>query len=363
MLRMFKYCLIAFVLVTSLHCFGQSNGQWGIEGRFKGGFLLGHRPVMGHLVKNHSYAGEVTVLQRLNGKKKWHSAYKYPEVGFTFYFGTAGNKEVLGNYFGGYSFLSIPFVSKKSFRLNGKLAAGIGVGTKQYDPISNPKNVAMSTPINAMICFALDGRYYFKKNWVSVGIDMTHFSNGAFKVPNLGLNLPYLSVGYGHYINKADSIIEQDEVKTPQRKILFGATAIISAKEVFPTGGKKYPVYGLSVHARTFLKPKVGWELAFDFISKQAILDYRPEIEKTQADIFQLGIYGGYLLPLDRFHFVLGMGYYVRDKYQPEDAMYHRVGFRYYLKNGISLNVVLKSHWARADYVEWGIGYCFNWKK
>lgn len=360
---MLKSVLFTLISLISLSCFAQSTTQWGIEGRFKTGLLLGHRPVMGHLAKTHSFAGEISFVKRTNGSKKWHSSYKYPELGFTIYAGNAGNKDVLGNYFGAYSFIQFPFVSKKSFRLNGKLGLGLGYGTKQYDPVTNPKNVAMSTRINALICGGIDARFYFKKNWLSLGIDMTHFSNGAFKVPNLGLNLPYLSIGYGHYIKSRDSIPATKEFSTPQRKILLGATAILSAKEVFPSGGKKYPVYGFSVHARTFLKPRVGWELSLDLISKQAIFGYRPEIAKTQADIFQVGIYAGYLLPLDRFHFVLGMGYYFRDKYQPEDAMYHRVGFRYYLKNGIILNVVLKSHWARADYVEWGIGYCFNWKK
>ena len=40
--------------------------------------------------------------------------------------------------------------------------------------------------------------------------------------------------------------------------------------------------------------------------------------------------------------------------------MYHRVGLRYVFANGININLVLKSHWARADYVEYGIGYTFK---
>jgi hypothetical protein len=79
---------------------------------------------------------------------------------------------------------------------------------------------------------------------------------------------------------------------------------VTSVKEVFPTGGKKYPVFGLSAHARWFAKPKVGAEILFDIISKQSIMAYKPEIPKTQWDILQLGIYAGYLLPLDQFHFL-----------------------------------------------------------
>jgi hypothetical protein len=102
-------------------------------------------------------------------------------------------------------------------------------------------------------------------------------------------------------------------------------------------------------------------EVMLDVISKQAIFGYKPEIPKTQWDILQIGLYTGYLFPLDQFHFVLGMGVYLKDKYQPEDFLYHRVGMRYYFTNGMHAQVQLKSHWARADYVEWGLGYTFNY--
>lgn len=361
---MLRLSVFLCVLNCSMTSLGQGNDTWGFEARFKSGFLIGHRAVMGHLVEDHSYAAELTYVFRTNGQKSWHSQYKYPEIGITGFAGSAGNREVLGNFFGAYSYISFPFVAKPKFRFNGKLGCGLGYGTRQYDEVENPKNVAISTPVNALICMGVDARYYFRNNWVSFGVDMTHFSNGAYKVPNIGLNLPYVSLAYGHYFKSSEQVMESPEMWwMPKRKILLGATAILSAKEVFPTNGKRYPVYALSLHARTFLKPKMGWELSLDLISKQSILAYRPEIPKTQAEIFQVGVFGGYLLPLDRFHFVLGMGYYLKDRFQPEDAVYHRVGIRYYLKNGIHLNMVLKSHWARADYVEWGIGYSLNVQK
>ena len=111
--------------------------------------------------------------------------------------------------------------------------------------------------------------FIFNRNKISLGIDLTHFSNGAIKVPNLGVNLPYLSVGYARTIRKTqnDSLPHQNSV--PFKKWLFGITAIGSAKEIFPTGQKKYPVYAFSAHFRWFDRPKVGFEGAFDIISKQ----------------------------------------------------------------------------------------------
>lgn len=358
-----KSRIIILFILQHFICLGQNGELFGVQARLKSGFLIGHRPVMGHLPKEHAFAGELSFLRKSNGSKAWHSSYKMPEYGITLFTGSVGNMDILGTYFGAYGFLDIPWIKKEKFHLNGKLGAGMGFGTKQYDEVKNPKNVAMSSIGNALICMGVDARYYFKKNWVSLGVDMTHFSNGSFKVPNLGLNLPFVSIGFGRYVRNTKSDLDTTATFiTPQRKILYGITGIISAKEVFPTNGKKYPVFAVSAHARVFLKPKVGWELSLDLIDKQAIFGYRPEIEKNQLDIIQFGVYGGYLLPLDRFHFVLGMGYYLRDKYQPEDPFYHRVGIRYYLKNGIQLNCVLKSHWARADYVEWGIGYTINYQ-
>jgi hypothetical protein len=356
-MRIFILFLTLFI-GTNFTSFSQTT--WGIEGRAKAGFLMGHRVVMGHLAREHSFAGELSFVYRANGEKSWHKHYKYPEITGTLFFGGVGNKEVLGNYLGIYSSLAIPFVNTSKFRLNGKLGAGLSFSNKVYDEQKNPKNVAVSTYMNALINLGLDAKVYFDKNWVTFGVDLTHFSNGGFKVPNLGLNLPYLSVGYGRFIQQATehSTVEK-ETTIPQRKLLIGATGIFSAKEVFPTNGKPYPVFALNLHARMFMKPRVGWEVAFDAISKQSIFGYREEVEKTQWKIMQFGVYAGYLLPLNNFHFVLGMGVYLRDFYNPDGRLYHRVGMRYYLKNGVHFNVVLKSHWGKADYVEWGVGYTF----
>jgi hypothetical protein len=140
----------------------------------------------------------------------------------------------------------------------------------------------------------------------------------------------------------------------------FGGIAFASVKEVFPTEGPKYPVYGVNAVARRYFKRSVGAELTFDYIHKQAIMAHHPDVPKTQAEIVQLGVFAGYLLPFNHFHLVVGMGYYMKDKFQPEDFLYHRVGMRYVFENGINLNLVLKSHWARADYIEYGIGYTFR---
>ena len=335
-----------------------------IDVRAKVGFLAAHRSNMAHLPKELAYAGELSYMFQTKGRKAWHKSYKYPTLGVTAFFGSVGNDRILGHYFGAFSFIHFPIARYNKYVLSGRLGCGLAYATRYYKKnfpadSSGLYNVAIGSSINSQISLAIENRWVLGNHSISATFDMTHFSNGAAKVPNLGLNLPYLSLGYGYKIKSATDTSNFNP--EPFKKSWeFGVTAIASVKEVYPVGGRKYPILGLNVLGRRFFKPKVGMEISFDIISKQAILAHQPDVPKTQGDMIQLGVFAGYLLPLDKFHFVLGMGVYVRDKFKPEDAVYHRVGMRYVFNNGININLVLKSHWARADYVEYGIGYTFK---
>ncbi len=348
----------AFLLMfLSFVSFGQDE-NW-LEFRMKGGFLAAHRAIIAHVPTEHALAGEFSLYKQSRGGKAWHEAYHMPIYGISGFFGSVGNRELLGYYAGVYGFINYPFLRYKSYTLSGKMGAGMGYGTRVYDQETNIFSIPVSSHLNAMVCLALESRFTFDKSSIVLAADMTHFSNGAAKVPNLGLNLPYLSLGYSYQIKdgKSDSVIVHPEFKKYWE---IGGIGIVSYKEVFPVGTGKHLVYALSFTGRRYFRRSVAAELAFDVISKQAVFAYQSDVPKTQADIIQLGIFAGYIIPMDRLHAVIGMGYYVRDMFQPEDALYHRVGLRYVFDNGININLVLKSHWARADYIEYGIGYTFK---
>jgi hypothetical protein len=202
---------------------------------------------MGHLPTEHAFAGEFSFYVQTKGRKSWHSTCKYPTIGATAFVGSVGNMDILGRFYGTYAFIEFPFVKRKYYRFIGKLGSGLGYTARVFNYETNPKNVAMSTHMNALICFGVTNHFVFGKNKFTLGIDITHFSNGAYEVPNLGVNLPYLSLGYGRTFGtmKPDSLART--AKLPFRKWLFGITGVTSVKEVFPTGGKKYPVFGLSL--------------------------------------------------------------------------------------------------------------------
>lgn len=361
-----KIALLFFLL--PVFCYSQESkiDDWNLSLKGKSGFLAAHRGTMGHLAKDRLFAGELSFSKRVRSAN-WSNDYKNPYAGVTIIGSNLGNKEVLGYGFGAYGFIEFPWTRGEKHAFTCKLGAGLGVVTKVYDVQTNPKNVPMSTYLNALICLGLQGRWYIKPEHALVySLDMTHYSNGSSKVPNLGVNMPFIGLGYEYTIKK-----KEQANKTPMefehvpffKSWNVSVVGVLSDKQIFPTGGKRYAVFGLGGMLYKQFKPKVGMEIILDVFSKQSIINYRRYIPKSQWDIVQIGGYVGYSVPLDKFRLVLGMGAYIKDRYKPDAMFYHRVGMRYQFRNGLLLNLVLKSHWAKADYVEYGVGYTFNYKE
>jgi len=346
--------------------------QTGFEVRGKVGFLAAHHAGMAHIPKQLALATEFTYLKRLTGDRVWQKSYRNPIVGSTLFIGSVGNNEILGRYIGVYGFAELPIIKYKKYRLDWRFSSGLGYTNKPYDPVFNPKNVAIGSRLNALMCFALKQTFGFRNSAFTLAVDMTHFSNGAYKVPNLGINLPYLSIGFQHYfegkINRNENL-EKDAASRikPRPKDNFltyqqwqlSINGIFTCKETMPIGGKKYPVYAGSLSLRRYGSQKSGVEVNLDVFSKQAIMNYEPMVSKSQLDILQVGISASYILPLDRFNFVYGAGLYIRDRYRADGPLYIRLGCRYYVTQNISAVFGLKTHYAKADYLEFGLSYHF----
>ncbi len=346
--------VFGLILTTS---YAQTE-SW-LEVRPKAGFLIAHRSIMGHVTNEHAFAVEASYYFHGNGEKYWHQDYNDPRYGISLYAGTVGNTELLGSYYGAYGFMSIPLIHTKKYEFAGRFGAGMAYASRVYNHETNNLSIGTSTRMNALISLSLENRYQFGNHAVNFIVDMTHFSNGATKVPNLGLNVPYISLGYGYKIQ--DGMKEKpSHLDLLHRYWEFGAMGIASVQEVYPVNGRKYPVFGLNAVARRFFKHTVGMEVSLDAMYKGSLRAYHPDVPKTDGELLQLGFFTGYLLPFDRFHLVVGMGYYLRDKFKFQEQVYHRVGMRYVFANGLNINLALKSHWARADYFEYGIGYTFK---
>jgi hypothetical protein len=334
----------------------------GFQCRIKTGFLAAHRGVLSHLPQDIAFATELSYYKHLKRKGSWAEKYNYPTVGATLFVGSVGSNQLLGYYTALYGFADIPLFVKNNFELSWKFGSGLGFTSRIYDPILNPKNMAISTHINSMMTMGIQSKFRFEMNTLSVGLDLTHFSNSGYSMPNFGINIPYLSITYARQLNMVGTMNREENINEFKR-LYYGLYGFFSIKEVNADANKKYPVYAAGFFGRYFFQQKAGIEMGIDVVSNQSLFAYEPQLEKNQASILQLGIYSGYLVPLNHFHFFFGMGAYIRDRFQPNGPFYHRIGFRYQFVNGLYGNITLKTHWGKADYMETGLGYVFNFKK
>ena len=354
-----KTVLLCFISCF-IACAAKTQSEWGYSYQLKLGALAAHRGAMADLPQQLAWASELSFFKHLHQPGSWIEDYKDPTVGATLFIGSVGNNAVLGRFVALYGFSELPLVASSQFELSWKFGTGLAVTNRKFDPIFNPDNIAIGSHLNMMIVMALKAKYRYKKSSYSLGLDITHFSNSAFTVPNLGLNLPYLSLGYSRKIGFTANSSTTSKPPFIRNKIYLGGSGMASLKELMPYGNRKYAIYAGNLFMRSITGPKAGFEIGLDVFSNQSHIDFEPLVTKTQWNLLQFGIYSAYFVPMNHIHFVFGMGAYVRDWYKPNGPIYHRVGVRYQWFNGLFGHMAIKSHWAKADYLELGLGFVFN---
>ena len=325
-----------------------------------GGFIMVHRYNMRHLIKSHILGGELSIGQTNFDDSFYNHVYNFPEKGISFYYTNLGNPKQLGNVFALIPYMHLPV--NKSRNLLVKSGVGLGYFTATYHQTENNLNNVISSNLTVAVNTQLH------KNWkISESIElfnkigMTHFSNAAFKMPNLGINLVTTSVGFRfstlptpNFDRKNKNEFDKDQ------KSYFEAGLSTGIKEAGGPGGLKYGiinanfayVYPLSFKSEIFL-----WTDFFYDRSLEIRLAGENWKKSTTADFIQTGMIGGYRLRYNKLSFMIAMGAYTYTRYKGLGNLYHRVGIRYQITDRIGFNTTLKTHFAIADFAEWGIVY------
>ena len=355
---------ILFINVCYSSTFGQSltyNTQ--LDFKANGTYIMPHREKMIHLTKNHFLFYELSFNKKTNGSKYWHQLYNYPTFGLTLQYNNLGNSEILGKAFAFYPYLSSPLVKSNKLKLNFKFGAGLGYLTKKFDKDINYKNVAISTNLNICINFGLEFQQKLN-NYCSFyeGLNINHFSNGALKIPNTGINLPSIALGFRYNLSDIqDENLFSQEFPKIEKKYFLSVMTAVGSKEIYPPYGKNYPAFSfcLGFNKQTSLKHIFNLNLdLFYNMSDYEILN-RKNIEYSKISILKPGISLGHEYVFDKTTFGLALGSYLYAKNNANINIYNRIGFKRYINENIFFNLTLKSHLLVADYIEWGCGYKF----
>lgn len=336
------------------------------------GYIIEHRNNLGHLVNGHIAGAEFAYVKPSSGKLMWEHENNLPEKGVSVFAFTLGNPTQLGNLIAISPNFEIPFKSKPNkWVMHFRLGTGVAYVTKIFDPITNHKNNMISTHFNGFVNI----KFLFKKDItdkyrLDFGISIAHASNGRIKVPNLGLNIASLNVALvfktatqKNTENKYEKYIDSSTQKISKNEIY--AIAGFGVTDIYPVGKSRFFVQTYSFGYYRNVRNTQQFGVGFDLFNNPANikLNYLHDSSiVTTAQNIQFGVKFAWAYNIGRFSIPIEQGYYLKTAWKDDGNLYMKLGLRYYTKNNLIFCVGLKSHFARAEYFEYSIGYRFSLK-
>jgi len=343
-----------------------------VEGRIHYGFIYAQHLEL-EMFNSHFPAFELSITKITYGKHKWERDYNYPLIGATLFYSGLGNNPALGQAYALMPFINFPLYKYKSLTIGFRFALGLGYLTKPFDRITNYKNLAIGSHLNAAANLMFELRYrlnYYLS--MSAGVCLQHFSNGSLKLPNYGINAPMVNLGISYRPFKENQDIGDRYIAPTEpysaivrHTIEFDFGVLVGYKNMKAVFGQNFMVY--HIFENTFIPigkiSKVGIGLDFSYDPSQLkILEMHDIQVDNKIKIVRPGINAAYQLVMSRLGFIFNIGSYLGGMEKSNGPLYEKLAVQYNFSTNFFATVMLKVHWGRADYIGWGLGYKFDKK-
>ena len=354
------YLIVVVILCDHTRTLSQNNRNISLNIHY--GFIISHHPYMEHLTKSHIPSIELNLFKATYGEKQWEQLYHYPETGISFYSSYLENPSQLGYLYGIYPYINFKLNRASKQKIYLRAGMGISYVTQKFDRITNYKNIAIGSHYNGMMALRMNHKIIISKIFqIETGLGLTHFSNGSMVTPNLGINMITANIGFTYSAGKEHSII-RDSIPAAIKKWNYTIIAGGGATEIDPPGGKPYGAYTISANIEKTCNHQLRFVTGIDWFYNNANLEKlkrKNVVISGESENMQIGTKIGCALTIARLILPFEMGVYVYTKPNSSGYIYHRVGIRYQITNHFIANITLKTHFVKADYVEWGLGYQF----
>lgn len=358
-----KIYLFVFSLLASITLMGQSFSYW--EAAYGNGLVVPHHNSIAYHVKDYIHSADLNWVRPLYGFQPWHQAYRFPEAGFGLHTSNLGNRQLYGQAFAGYGFFSAPVIQRfHPISLHYYLAFGLSYVTKRFDLQKNPRNLAIGSHGNIFFRVAYNLHYQVSPQWMlKLGTGFTHYSNGKIEAPNKGINTLTWQLGV-RYRPRIPVRKEPDEIHEVSYRNQLQISLSGGLKEWDLFDEKKYLVAtGIVDYFRNYT-PKLQWNLGADVFydaSLGPLAELTGKEHVNQSYLYRLGVHAGHGWQAGKASYGLQIGYYAWTRFAVRGKIYSRIFSRFQLPYGLVVGTGLKSHKAIADFIEFTLGYQFQW--
>jgi hypothetical protein len=359
-----KFVVLIFFFSASLFSQQDKEPSFFIDATYFYGTILRHNKDISHLIKNHPEGLIVSYNRRTFGAKRWEQIYNYPDWGFSFVYQNPKNS-ILGENYGLYGHYNFYFLKRN---LLFRLGSGITYNSNPFDLDTNYKNNAYGSHLlnSTYILLNYTRQNIFKGLGLQAGITMIHYSNANVKAPNSSTNTIAVNVGVQYDFNEEilSEYIKTESFEKYSEPIKFNFVLRGGVNESDYIGLGQQPFAVVSAYADkriSFLSSiQVGADGFFaKFLEKE--VEYIAAAFPTRGitgdeDYKRVGLFVGHELHLNKLAFVSQLGYYIYYPYDFQGRIYIRAGLNYYFNKHIFGAVTLKTHAAKAEAIEFGLG-------
>ena len=329
---------------------------------FYGSILL-HNTDISHLIRSHPSGFIFSLNKRTFGEESWQSLFNYPDTGISLVYQDMRNA-TLGENIGVYVHYNFYFLQR---HLQFRIGQGIAYNTNPYDASENFRNNAYGSHLlsSTYLMLQYQRERIFGRLGIQAGINLTHYSNANVRAPNTSTNTFAIGAGLLYDLDPdspRDYIANEPEKVT--EPIRFNGVFRSGINESDVVGSGQYPFYIFSAYADKRLGRvsaiQLGTEVFFSNFLKELIRFQGtsfPELAVDPgADFKRVGLFVGHELFINSLSVVTQLGYYIYYPFDFEGRVYNRVGLKRYFGKHWFAAVSLKSHAAKAEALEFGIG-------
>jgi len=344
---------------------------WQMGGMYHRGEIQNHSSYITRIIERPSVGGEFFISKQTYGTHHWNAFYNYPEYGVCYTFLDAGSPTYVGSVHCLFPYLKFHLFNNRN-RLNIHLRTGIGLGYAekiyQEERINDWWNFAVSTHLNAALSGQLQASCKISNNWTFLaGGGITHFSNGAYKIPNMGLNVLSLFTGISYSFGKEKIFI------TPMNKLNKKNKNWDCS--IFLSGGEKerYTINGSIDHAHPkyfagdlnveitkkhlqYTRFGISLDAIHDTSEYDDTINFQSLSTSDKLRATKIGVSGGYVCLFGNLSLDLYFGTYLHDESGRGEKIYQRTSLRYPLSDRVKMSISLRNHKGRADYIGLGLG-------
>jgi len=342
---------------------GVAQSNWNVAVQYHHGAILPHSNNISHLITDKPTGFLVSFNHRTLGDKEWHHVYRFPDIGFSLHSQNSHN-EVLGDIYGLYAHYNFYFLNR---RLQFRIAQGVAYATNPFDKEFNFRNIAYGSKFMPSTYFMVS--YDQPKIWNNLGVNsgliFMHHSNATIKSPNTSTNTVALTFGLTYQLSDEVTENRPSSFTNHPEKMRYNLLLRTGVNESHIIGMGQKPFYHIAAIAEKPFNQYGAVQLGVELFLSNSLKELIPFLAQSfpettinaDDDWKRVGLFLGYEWYLNRMTVEGNIGFYVHDEYKESGAFYQRLGLRYYITPTVFGIMSLKTHFAKAEAFELGLGY------